>query len=226
MRAILLAAGMGTRLRPITFTTPKSLIPINGEPLLERQIRFLKEIGVREIVVVTGYLHKKFSYLKEKYHVTLIRNDRFDCYNNVYSMYLVRKYLPGAYVIDADNYLRRNFLLKKPDTSLYFSAKKPFRNEWVIHADRTNKVRNITIDEKGNNYILCGISYWSEADGRKLVRKLEETVANGNFKDLYWDNIVKDNIDDLNVYLKKIDAPDTYEIDCIDDLHRLRQEVL
>lgn len=226
MKAILLAAGMGTRLRPITFKTPKSLITVNGEPLLERQIRFLREIGVRDIAVVTGYLHEKFTYLKKKYHVTLIHNEAFDHYNNIYSMYLAREYLPDAYVIDADNYLRRNFLLEKPDTSLYFSAKKPFVSEWVIHADSQNKIQNITIEKQGNHYILCGISYWSEEDGRKLVKKLEETIANRDFKNLYWDHIVKENISDLNVYLKAIDARDTYEIDCLEDLKRLRQEVM
>ena len=61
MRAILLAAGMGTRLRPLTLDTPKSLIEVNGRPLLERQIEFLRERGVEEIIVVTGYLAEKFD---------------------------------------------------------------------------------------------------------------------------------------------------------------------
>ena len=56
MKGIILAAGMGTRLRPLTLNTPKSLIEIKGETLIERQIRFLREKGVEEIVVVTGYL--------------------------------------------------------------------------------------------------------------------------------------------------------------------------
>ena len=66
MRAILLAAGMGTRLRPLTLTTPKSLVKVNGQPILERQIEFLKEKGINEIIIVTGYLKEKFDYLKEK----------------------------------------------------------------------------------------------------------------------------------------------------------------
>ena len=61
MRAILLAAGMGTRLRPLTLDTPKSLIEVNGRPLLERQIEFLRERGVEEIIEVTGYLAEKFD---------------------------------------------------------------------------------------------------------------------------------------------------------------------
>lgn len=56
MRAILLAAGMGNRLRPLTLETPKSLIEVNGKPLLERQVEYLKEKGVEDIIVVIGYL--------------------------------------------------------------------------------------------------------------------------------------------------------------------------
>lgn len=225
MRAILLAAGMGTRLRPLTLKTPKSLIPINGEPLIERQIRFLKQIGIKQIIIVTGYLQEKFTYLKDKYKVRLVHNDKYDQYNNIYSMYLVREYLRGAYVIDADNYLSRNFLVENPNTSLYFSAKKPFTDEWVIHVNRQNKVKNITIEPEGIEYILCGVSYWSPEDGQKLVTKLEQIVHSGNFQDLYWDHIVKDHIAELNVYLREIAASDTYEIDTLEDLERLREAV-
>ena len=52
---------MGTRLRPLTLTTPKSLIKVNGIPMLERQVEFLKEKGIDEIIVVTGYLMKNLS---------------------------------------------------------------------------------------------------------------------------------------------------------------------
>ncbi|MFQ7565678.1 MAG: NTP transferase domain-containing protein, partial [Clostridium perfringens] len=113
MRAILLAAGMGTRLRPLTLDTPKSLIEVNGRPLLERQIEFLRERGVEEIIVVTGYLAEKFDYLKDKYGVKLVNNDKYDIYNNIYTMYLVREYLEKTYVVDADVYISENFLLEK-----------------------------------------------------------------------------------------------------------------
>lgn len=112
MRAILLATGMGTRLRPITNETPKSLIKINGKPLIERQIEFLKEVGIQDIIIVTGYLNEKFNYLTDKYNVKSVYNDKYNVYNNIYTMYLVREYLPDSYVIDADTYLSKNYLEK------------------------------------------------------------------------------------------------------------------
>ena len=58
MNAIIIAAGMGTRLRPLTLSTPKPLIKIFGKPMIERNIEFLLEKGLKEIIIVTGYLRE------------------------------------------------------------------------------------------------------------------------------------------------------------------------
>lgn len=218
MRAILLAAGMGTRLRPLTLTTPKSLTCVNGQPMLERQIEFLNERGINEIIIVTGYLKEKFEYLKEKYNVKIVYNDKFDKYNNIYTMYLVREYLNDCYVIDADVYLNKNFIDENINVSTYFSAYKTnFKNEWILQYDENNKVKDIKIGN-GEGFILSGISYWSKSDGKKIIKNLEKVVNNNGFEDLYWDNIVKSNISDLDVYIRKIQSDDCYEIDSLEDL--------
>ncbi|MEY8349338.1 NTP transferase domain-containing protein [Bacillus cereus] len=226
MRAILLAAGMGTRLRPLTLTTPKSLVEVNGRPMLERQIEYLQEVGVEEIIVVTGYLAEKFDYLVDKYNVKLVHNDKYNVYNNIYTMYLVREYLQDAYVMDADVYLHRNIFIENPESSLYFSAKKEdFRNEWIIKHDENRKVYDIEIGDGDDDYILCGISYWSKEDGVHIVKKLEEVVDQEDFTELYWDNIVKDNIQDLNVHLYEIDSNDSFEIDSVEDLQKVEEKL-
>ncbi|WP_270647160.1 NTP transferase domain-containing protein [Paeniclostridium hominis] len=221
MRAILLAAGMGTRLRPVTLTTPKSLVEVNGKPMLERQIEFLREIDIDEIIVVTGYLNEKFNYLREKYGVKLIHNDKFNIYNNIYTMYLVREYLGDSYVIDADVYLHRNFLERDIEKSTYFSGYKTgFKNEWKLDCDENDKVSNIIVDD-GEGYILSGISYWSKNDAIIITNELEKYIENGKFKDLYWDDVVKDNLSKLDVYIRKINSEDSFEIDSLEDLSNL-----
>ena len=218
MRAILLAAGMGTRLRPLTLETPKSLIEVNGKPLLERQIEFLREKGIEEIIVVTGYLAEKFDYLKDKYGVKLVHNDKYDKYNNIYTMYLVRKYLENTYVVDADVYIRDNFLLENPNTSMYFSAnKKGFKGEWKLNFDKNLKVENIEVCD-GEGHILCGISYWDKKDTDIIVKELEEMVEKGDFSNLYWDDIVKNNISKLDIRVRKINESSIYEIDNLEEL--------
>lgn len=223
MRAILLAAGMGTRLRPLTLDTPKSLVEVDGNKMLERQIQFLREKGIEEIIVVTGYLKEKFDYLKEKYNVKLVHNDKYDVYNNIYTMYLVKDYLPGSYVIDADVYLHNNFIDDKVKKSTYFSGyKEDFKGEWIIESDENDKVYNIFVgDDQG--YILCGVSYWSEEDGNTIVKKLEEAIQSESFENLYWDDIVKDNLKDLDVYIRKINSDDCFEIDSLSDLEKVNK---
>jgi L-glutamine-phosphate cytidylyltransferase len=226
MKAIILAAGLGTRLNPLTLTTPKSLVEVNGKPMLERQIEFLQEVDVGQIIVVTGYMKEKFDYLKDKYGVTLIYNEKYDQFNNIFSMYLVRQYLPESYVLEADVYLHNNFLVKNPKTSRYFSACKPeFKNEWMLRFNEDSKVHDIEIGDGKNEYILCGVSYWTEADGNFIVKKIEKAVEDGNFKDLFWDDIVKDHIKELDVHLHKIDPNDSHEIDSLADLKKVEKLV-
>lgn len=225
MKAIILAAGMGTRLRPLTNDTPKSLVKVNGEPLAERQIKFLKEKGIEDIIVVTGYLNEKFEYLKDKYGVKLIHNDKYDIYNNIYTMYLVREHLQDAYVTEADVYMAYNYFDPEINRSTYFTAiKSNFENEWILKADEKGRVNDIVIGN-GTNYIMSGVSFWSKKDGLFIKERLERIVESGDFKDLFWDNIVLDNLANLDVYIKKLDSNSCFEIDSIEDLNKLNKYV-
>ncbi|HEM6156764.1 TPA: NTP transferase domain-containing protein [Streptococcus suis] len=223
MRAIILAAGMGTRLRPLTLTTPKSLIEVGGQTLIERQILFLNEIGISEIIIVTGYLSEKFDFLENKYGVKLIHNDKYDTYNNFYSMYLVRDFLSDAYVIDADNYLHTNFLDSDVTISTYFSAyKRGFEDEWLLKCDDNGLVKEIVIDS-GEGSILSGVSYWDAKSGQVLKKLIEEILESNDFCNLYWDNLVKDNLDKLIVYKRDIPSNVIFEIDNLNDFVQLQK---
>ena len=87
MNAIILAAGLGSRLKPLTKEVPKPLVKVNGLSLIERQIYLLKEAGICEIVIVIGYMSDKFKFLEKKYNVKLIYNNKYKEYNNIYSLY-------------------------------------------------------------------------------------------------------------------------------------------
>lgn len=229
MRAILMAAGMGTRLRPLTETTPKSLIEVNGMSLLERQIINLKEVGVNEIIVLTGYLHEKFDDMVKKYNLIKVINDKYDVYNNIYTMYLVRQYLKDAFVIDADNYITRNFLPRsKPDTSLYYSAyKENIAGEWILKYDDGGRIVGVDIGKEDDkpNYIMSGASFWTAKDGELIAKKVEEAINKGDFKDLYWDSIAVDNLEYMDVYIEKIQSNDIFEIDSLQDLEYLKEKL-
>jgi L-glutamine-phosphate cytidylyltransferase len=226
LKAIILAAGMGTRLRPLTNDTPKSLVKVAGEPMIERQIKFLMEKGIHEIIVVTGYLHEKFEHLKERYGVTLIHNDKYNLYNNIYTMYLVRDYLQDAFVTEADVFMVNNFIKTDLSHSTYFAGiKHDFEQEWILKFDETDRIYDIVIED-GTDYIIAGVSYWTSEDGLTIKKKLEEAIENREYKDLYWDNIVQENLKNVNLKITKVNSDDWFEIDSLKDLERANDYLL
>ena len=222
MRAIILAAGMGTRLRPLTLKTPKPLIPVQGEPMAERQIKFLHEKGIKDITIVTGYLNESFYYLQEKYGVKLVHNDKYNEYNNLYTMYLVKEFLPNAFVLEGDVYLNRNILDETVTESTYFSARKSnFNNEWMLKIGPDGYLDNIVVGSDDEELIMCGVSYWNQEDGEFLKAKLEQAVERGGFEQLFWDNLVKDSLDELKINVRELKSDDLFEIDSLDELNEL-----
>lgn len=223
MRAIILAAGLGTRLRPMTDNTPKALIKVKDKPLVEYQIEYLKEKGIDEIIVVVGYLHEQFDYLKEKYGVKLVFNDKYAVYNNFYSLYLVKDYLADSYVIDADNYLFKNMFRSDINRSTYFSVyREDCENEWFLIYGDDYKVKDIIVDSKAGR-ILSGVSFWDKETAEKINKFIDFAYDSNEFMDLYWDNMVKDNISELDVYVEELEANSIYEIDSVKDYNKLEK---
>jgi len=224
--AIILAAGMGTRLQPLTLTTPKSQIVVNGKPMIERQIEHLQESGVNEIFIVTGYLHEKFGYLKTKYGVKLIHNDKFAEYNNIYSIYLAKDYLGDSFVVDADIYMHTNFIPSDISRSTYFSSyKDSFDNEeWVLEYNpETKKLEQVVVvtDNNGQGRIMSGVSFWNKKDATIIKAKLEDAINNRDFKNMYWDYMVTENLDLFDVYVHELGDNAMFEIDTLKDLDEL-----
>ena len=101
-RAIILAAGFGMRMVPINTEVPKGLLEVNKEPLIERQIRQLHEVGIREIYVVVGFMKERYEYLIDEFGVELVVNPDYMTKNNLHSVSLVRRHLENAYIIPCD----------------------------------------------------------------------------------------------------------------------------
>lgn len=80
--AILMASGLGTRMRPLTDTTPKPLIKVGSVPMIETVINALNKAKVENIFVVAGYLSEQFDYLKQKYsNLFIIKNPDYKTIN-------------------------------------------------------------------------------------------------------------------------------------------------
>jgi len=97
MKALILAAGFGSRLAPITDTCPKSLVPVNGKPILMKQIENLHENGVYDITVISGYKADVLeSAIKSSYpEIKVICSVDYATTNNMYSAYLAKSAMNG-----------------------------------------------------------------------------------------------------------------------------------
>ena len=91
--AVIMAAGTSSRFAPLSYEKPKALIEVRGEVLIERQIRQLREAGIEEIYIVTGYKAEQFSYLADKYGVVLRHNPYYETRNNNASIKVVEDIL-------------------------------------------------------------------------------------------------------------------------------------
>lgn len=107
MKAVILAAGIASRLRPLTDTTPKCLLKIGERCLLERAFDALIQNGFNEFIIVTGYRQQQIvDFLQAHYpaqSITFIYNDKYESTNNIYSLWLTRPYTEGEEVLLLDS---------------------------------------------------------------------------------------------------------------------------
>lgn len=222
MNAIILAAGMGTRLRPLTNDRPKCLVAVNGVPMVERQILFLKEKGIDDITLISGYKAESLEYLKDRYGVDIVFNDRYDTCNNINSLYIVKERFQDTYVLEGDVYMDKNVLLSEVSQSTYFARKKKYDNEWGLEVDENNRLMKINIGA-GDGYLMSGISYWKKEDCQKIISHMEEVYATKDYTNLYWDNMVLDIYPELDIHVREIEG--IYEIDTPEELKEVENKL-
>ena len=90
---------------------------------------------------------------------------------------------------------------------------------------KKNNVIGIDIGSEDGQHIMCGVSYWNKKDAEFIKAKLDKYIMKEGFDKLYWDHIIKDNIQDIEIQLVKIDSDDIYEIDSLEDLEKLNEIV-
>ena len=222
MNAIILAAGMGTRLRPLTNDRPKCLVAVNGVPMVERQIQFLKEKGIDDITLISGYKAEALEYLKEKYGVDIVFNDRYDTCNNINSLYIVRDRFHDTYVLEGDVYMDKNVLLSEVNKSTYFARNKKYDNEWGLEVDENNRLVKINIGA-GNGFLMSGISYWKAEDCKRIIAHMEDVYASKDYTNPYWDKLVLDIYPELAIYVQEID--EIYDIDTPEELKEVETKL-
>ncbi len=109
MKAIILAAGEGKRLRPLTSDTPKCMVKLFGKPLIERQIEVFRNCNISDISVVTGYLHDKIKISNVRY----FRNERYDNTNMVETLFCAQEIMNDSTIISYGDIIFEKNILEK-----------------------------------------------------------------------------------------------------------------
>lgn len=190
-RAIIMAAGIGKRMQPVTLQTPKPLVEVRGVRTIDTVIQGLHHNGITEIYVVTGYLKEQFRILEQEYPgVKLIENPYYDSCNNISSLYMAREYIENAIILDGDQMIYNPDILRPDFERSGYNCiwTDEETDEWLLTV-KDGVVTSCSRTGGEQGWQLYSVSRWSKTDGQKLKRHLEIEFEEKKNTQIYWDDV-------------------------------------
>lgn len=222
--AIIIAAGMGTRMQPLTLKTPKPLIKVNGVRMIDTVIKALWANGIYKIYVVAGYQKEKFDCLEKEYPgVELIENPYYENCNNISSLYVAREYIGEAIILDADQFIYNEKVLSKTYaySGYHCMWTEQETKEWLLTAE-DGVVTHCSRTGGKHGWQLYSISRWTLEDGRRLKKHIETEFEKKKNTQIYWDDIALFCYpEEYRLGIYQMEAGDVVEIDDIKELAAL-----
>lgn len=224
--AVILAAGMGSRLRPLTATMPKCLTEINGWPLILHAIDALADAGVERVAIVVGYLGERIRFKVGIYvrgmKITYLENHVYADTNTAFSLALAGEYLrAGAYVVEGDvifdpailrlgNHSRPSWFtdtFPQGMTGSQFQTDETGRI--VFHRIVRDKAAPVPVGALKS----CGLLRLTPEYGERLAEWLTTSGASE-----YYDDVIRRHLTDAPIYAAPVGGLRWWEIDDLDDL--------
>lgn len=210
-RALIMAAGFGSRFVPLSFEKPKGLIEVFGEPMVERQIRQLHEAGITDIAIVVGYMKEKFEYLSDKYNVKLIYNPDYASRNNIGSIEYAYDYIydRNTYILSSDNWIRNNMYHEYEPCAWYSSRHADGQtSEWTLVTDKKGRITD-TFPGGRDCDCMFGPVYFSGEFGKVFLPVLKRYCYMPGTEDYYWEHVLMQMLNGeakkrLNAYFGRI----------------------
>lgn len=223
-RAIIMAAGLGNRMHPVTLSTPKPLVKVNGVRMIDTVIQGLRQNGIPEIYVVVGYLKEQFTELEKEYpELILIDNPYFDTCNNISSLYVARDYIENAIILDGDQIIYNSDILSPEfERSGYNSVWTDEETDEWLQTVENGIVTSCSRTGGKGGWQLYSISRWTAEDGKKLKHHLEEEFVQKKNRQIYWDDVAMFcHSEDYQLGIWPMSAEDVIEVDNLIELAAL-----
>lgn len=236
MRAIIIAAGKGTRLYPLTKNTPKSLLEIgNGMTLLESQLHSLKENNIKDICIIVGYraeqIEAKIHNYKDDFNITTIYNPFYDCSNNLISVWMARQFMDQDFIsINGDDIFKpsiiENLLKSKSNITMVINEKPEYDDDDMKVIKHDNLVCQVakTIPSDQANAESVGIIKFSGMGPTIYKNILEEMVRKEDNKNAFYLKAIQEIINKgYPVNYSLCDKDDWGELDFHPDLIMIKE---
>jgi len=239
MRALILAAGFASRLRPLTDSIPKSLLEIGGQAILGRMLHYLYDHGIRELGIVTGYRASQITdYLTKEFphvEVTCLYNEVYQTTNNIYSLYLARQFAVDhdIYLLDSDIIFDRRILellreYPEPDCLAMRSYGPIGDEEMKVTAGKDGRIIDISkriLPEESSGESI-GIEKFSAGFVNRLFAVLTEMIEKQGQSDRFYEEAFKRVIEQgYPLFAVDVGQLRCVEIDTVDDLLHAETEV-
>lgn len=225
--AVILAAGPASRFVPLSLEQPKGMFEVNGERLIERQIKQLLEAGITDITLVLGYKQEMFHYLREKFGVRFVFNPLYEVRNNIESLLAAKDYLGDSYVCSCDDYFTQNPFCSEEPHSFYAGLSiEGESDEMYVRTDAEGRITEMVKGLCGGK-ILLGHSFWSEDFARSFISAAEADRSVGRYDKSYWEWLVRDRLTSMPpFYFKEYPAGRIFEFDYFEELRAFDKEYL
>ena len=225
--ALILAAGFGSRFVPLTYECPKGLLEVFSERMIERQIKQLHKVGIKEITIVVGYLKEKFEYLIDLYGVKLLYNPEFAEKNTLATLYHAREAVKGKnfYILSSDNWMRENLYHSIEPYSWYAASfMEGETKEWALTVSETGRILDVQVGGK-DAYCMYGPVFFKKEFFSAFLPFLEEYYHRPGTENYYWEDVLMRELGNLPpIYANCQKEQVVYEFENLEELRRFDEK--
>lgn len=230
MKAVILAAGIGSRLKKNTKTKPKCLVKIGEKSIIDYQIKALTDCNINEIIIVTGYKSEMVEdYLKE---YKIIKNSDYQKTNSMYSLWLTKEevfdsdfiLLNGDVIVEKESIKKLSSNINKTST-LVIQREKCTQGEMnlIVEGTQVKKIGK-NIEAKKSNFESAQITFFSSKASKFLFYQIEKFI-NKNLLNLFPAKAYFRIINEIGMEIVTADKSKWFEIDTEEDLFYARENI-